>query len=90
MSKEAKYVCFGQFVEDDPDCDNCDDRILCRDSKHKGEDSGKVICDSCEWYVQKGKKLKCKHFSEKDRLKLVGMESFDCPEYQLDHRLAAD
>ena len=90
MAEDAKYVCFGQFTEGDPDCDNCDQRILCRDSKLKGEEKGKVICDSCEWYVQKGKKLRCKHFKEKERLKLIAMESFDCPEYQLDHRLASD
>lgn len=90
MSKNAKYVCYGQFIEGDPDCDNCEDRILCRDSKLKGEDQEKILCDSCEWFITKGKKLQCMHFKEKERLKLIAMKSFDCPEYQLDHRLATN
>ncbi|MHA1783646.1 MAG: hypothetical protein ACTSVY_02180 [Candidatus Helarchaeota archaeon] len=90
MSK-GKYECFGQYVEGDPDCENCEDKIICRDHKFKkGDDKVSVICDSCEWFIQKGKKLRCKFYKEKDRLKLIAMESFECPEYQLDHRLATE
>jgi len=89
MSAKGRYECFGQYVEDHPDCENCEDKIICRDHKYKTT-KDQVICDSCEWYVVKGGKMKCKHFSEKDRKKLIEMESFECPEYQLDHRLQAD
>ena len=90
MSDQGKYECFGQYQEDHPDCEACDDRIICRDHKYKEGDANKILCDSCEWFVQKGKKLKCKIFKEKNRLKLLEMESFECPEYQLDHRLRSE
>ena len=46
----------------------------------------KVLCDSCEWYILKGKKAKCKYVKEKDRIKMLE-SGIKCPEYLLAHRL---
>ncbi len=49
----------------------------------------KVLCDSCEWYLLKGKKPKCKYVKEKDRINML-KSGIKCPEYLLAHRLQVE
>ncbi|MFX1449556.1 MAG: hypothetical protein ACFFCM_01865 [Promethearchaeota archaeon] len=51
--------------------------------------SEKIICDSCEWYILKGNKPKCKYVKEKDRLNMI-KSGIRCPEYLLAHKLQVE
>ena len=46
----------------------------------------KILCESCEWFILKGKKPRCKYVKEKDRIAMLE-SGIRCPEYQLAHRL---
>ena len=46
----------------------------------------RVLCDSCEWYLLKGGRAKCKYVKEKDRIKMLE-SGIKCPEYLMAHRL---
>ena len=53
------------------------------------EEGEPIICDSCEWFILKGKKPKCKYVKEKDRLAMI-QSGIECPEYQKAHRLQVE
>ncbi|MHA1377290.1 MAG: hypothetical protein ACTSRG_02800 [Candidatus Helarchaeota archaeon] len=48
-----------------------------------------ILCDSCEWFILKKGKPKCKFVKEKDRIAMLE-SGIKCPEYLMAHRLQVE